>query len=54
MISGLNRLIQGQNDDAAGKAMEALIEIGRLNYLEFGPYIQGQVQETERIVLKAK
>jgi hypothetical protein len=54
MISGLYRLIQGQNEDAAGKALEALIEIGRLNYLHFGPYIEGQLQETERIVRNAK
>ena len=54
MISGLYALIQGSNSDAAEKALEALIEIGRLNYLNFGPYAEGHLQETERLVLKAK
>lgn len=54
MISGLYALIQGSNNDAAEKALEALIEIGRLNYMNFAPYVEGHLQETERLMSKAK
>lgn len=54
MISGLYSLIQGSNNDAAEKALEALIEIGRLNYLNFAAYAEGHLQETERLVQRAK
>ena len=31
-----------------------MIEIGRLNYINFGQYAEGHLQETERLVQKAK
>ena len=54
IIRGLYALIAGPNSDAAEKALEALIEVARLNYEHFGECAPGHLQETARLVNKAK